>query len=143
MKNTFLYTAAFLSVAILGCHAGDGQVGAADVQTYLEGRPLLVPEHVVGDQAVPVLPGDRVVNTNITGQPVTMTMRTIIMKSANVSALSLGKSTRLSDMAWTTPVTFLYKDGANTDAVEAVVEHNTSKGTVVFTGFQVIKVAKQ
>ena len=112
-------------------------------EDYLDGRPLSRTGERHDRKAVAVCPGDTVVKTTVTGQPVTMTTRTLIMKRSNISALSVGKAERANDVAWITPVAFLYKDGSNTTAVEAIVEHSASDGKTLFLGFQIRRVAKQ
>ncbi len=144
MKSScLLLTMAPWILMSIGCQSQKARLTTQDVLTYLDGRPLVLPENVVTEKPVEVQSGDKVLKTVITGQPVTMTTRTVIMNRANISALSLGEATAVSDVAWATPVTFLYQDGTNMSAVEAVVEHSVSKGQILFLGFQVRKVAKQ
>jgi hypothetical protein len=144
MKTSLFFTlvSPFMMI-ICGCQAQEAQLSTQEVQNYLDGRPLVVSEHVVTEMPAEGSPGDKIVKTTTTGQPITMTTRTLVMNKANISALSLGKATRVSDAKWITPVEFLYQDGANRNAVEAMIEHSVSDGKILFLGFQVRKIAKQ
>ncbi len=94
-------------------------------------------------QAVEVLPGDKVVSTTTTGQPVTSTAHTLVINKANISNLAIGKPAKATEMTWSAPITFVYNDGSNADAVAAVIEYSVNGGKAIFLGFRIVTVAKQ
>jgi hypothetical protein len=143
MYRTTLFLTIAIGLLTTGCESQSAQLSDQDVRNYLDGRPLVVPEQVLTGQPVAALPGDKVVSTATTGQPVTMTARTLIINKANISNLALGKPEKGTEMTWTVPVTFVYTDGVNADAVAAVVEYSVNSGRAVFLGFRIVKVAKQ
>lgn len=154
MRAKQLSSMVLVVFAVCGCRsAGDVPLSSQEALDYLAGRPLVLPEQAAAtNQPAIVKPGDTVVNTSTTGQPVTLTARTVIMDKANISNLSIGKAERVpvtaqrepsSGAVWLTPVTFVYRDNGNTVAVEATIESGITGGTRVFFGYHVKKVARQ
>jgi hypothetical protein len=145
---------AAFALTLSGCHsAAEAPLTNQETLDYLAGRPLVLPEQAAAtDRPALVKPGDTVVNTGTTGQAVTLTARTVIIDKANISNLTIGKAERVPTTAqrepttgavFLTPVTFIYRDGSNTDAVEATLESGTTGGKRVFFGYHVKKVARQ
>jgi hypothetical protein len=152
MKTAITYFLFLFPLFCCGCQPADAQVSQQDVLNYLDGRPLVLPVDVVADHPVTVQPGDKVITTRTTGQPLKIAARTITMERPQISALRIGKAEPLTGLVptekdpgpvWMTAITFLYDDSSGTYAVEAMVEHALSGGQRVFLGYRVNKVAKQ